>query len=67
MFHALVALLGGIGEVLAMFTMGRFLGDVVARITDDFKRNRATVRRLKQAAADENLRAPLSRPSDGRP
>jgi hypothetical protein len=54
MLRALVALLGGIGEGLATFTMGRFLGDVMARVTDDFRRNRATVRRLKQAADDDS-------------
>ena len=54
MLHALVAFLGGIGEALATLTMGRFLADVVARVTDDFKRNRATVKRLKQAADDES-------------
>jgi hypothetical protein len=54
MLQALVALLGGISEALATLTMGRFLGDVVARVTDDFKRNRATMRRLKQAAADKS-------------
>ena len=54
MLHALVAFLGGIGEALATLTMGRLLSDIVVRVIDDFKRNRATVKRLKQADDDES-------------
>jgi hypothetical protein len=40
--QALIAVVGGIGEALGAFTMARFLGDGVARVTDDFRRSRAT-------------------------
>ena len=54
MLDPLVSLLGSIGHALGTYSMARLLGDFVARVIDDFKRNRATARRLKQAADDES-------------
>jgi hypothetical protein len=56
MLRALASLLGGVGEALSTWSLGRVVGDVVARVVDDFKRNRATEQRLKQATEDEPKR-----------
>ena len=63
MLDALGSFLGGIGHALSTWSMGGFLGDVLARVVDDFKRNRATETRLKQAADDESKNDPLSAPN----
>jgi hypothetical protein len=54
MLHALFDLLGGIGEGVAAQSLTGAVGDAVARVIDDFKRNRATETRLREAEQEDS-------------